>query len=219
MKRITKAALGGVAGCGLILGATLTASGESPVKYYNYGSTTAPVDLGDYSTDPGPFDDATATLRVMVSPEGADFRLQLQQIGDSAAGTLLGAHLHTKPCIDGDYAVLDPVTGSTLKAAGSQAGPHYNHDVAANDKVLPSALNPDPSNPAEISRDTEVWFDIVASDHGTATFGAEVPFVPIDDGIMSIVIHADHTNHKTGAAGARQACMPLDVSEWAPTPG
>jgi hypothetical protein len=71
---------------------------------------------------------------------------------------------------------------------------------------------------AEVSSETEVWFSFVPNAHGTATDDATVSFVPVDpDSKMSIVVHLLATDPATGLAGGRQACFPLDVSDWAPT--
>ena len=59
----------------------------------------------------------------------------------------------------------------------------------------------------EISEDTEVWLDFTVDD-GAATSTASVPFVPLP-GDHSVVIHALATDHDTGLAGARLACLPV----------
>ena len=200
MKRITKAVLGGLGGCGLILGATQAATGEAPVGYsigssevvnYDYDSKDL-VDL-QLTTD-GPFDGASATLKIKESAEdfSSDFKFQVSDI-KSSAGTEFGAHLHTGECV---------------KGAGALAGPHYNAGGG-------------------ISEETEVWFSLVPNEKGVATSSAEVPFVPKDSlstdktlplpnpGIMSIVIHVAPTNPVDGSASFRQACFPLEVPQWA----
>ena len=82
---------------------------------------------------------------------------------------------------------------------GAAAKGHYNTDVEAG--VLP------PFN--TISEDTEVWLDFTVDD-GAGTATASVPFVPLP-GARSVVIHAAATDHHTGTAGARLACLPV---EW-----
>jgi hypothetical protein len=203
MRRITKAALGGVAGCALILGATQVATGVSTV-------TTHGGKLVDYQEKTGPLDRASAALQVTSSKGQTGFKLSVNGIDRSAAGKEIGAHLHTGPCVEGDYAIVDPVTGKVLKAAGSQAGPHYNHDRVLGDL------------PPDINTKTEVWFDLVPNARGDWTGEATVYFKPVDStlipGVMSIVIHVLPTDPKTGGAGDRQACFPLnDVSAWAKT--
>ena len=188
MRRTTKAALGGIAGGALILAATQTATGLAPILNFFYSD-----EVVDLPVD-GAFDAASANLAVKVAPEGTNFRLDVTGIDPSAAGQEFGAHLHTGVC---------------KKQDASLAGPHYNHEVVA--LGVPVAE-------AEVSPKTEVWFDLVPSGHGEATDSTTVSFLPVDpDGVMSIVVHVAPTNTKTGAAGARQVCFPLDVSDWAPT--
>jgi superoxide dismutase, Cu-Zn family len=197
LRRITKAALGGLASSALVLGGTQVASGALSMDTYNYPST----DLGDYQESPGPFDSAAAELRVLVTPAGSTFKLTVSGVDPSVAPSEYGAHLHTGICVDGDYAIP-----KKDRVAGWQALGHYNHDVVLG------------NSPIEISPKTEVWFDLISEADGTVTYQAVVPFLPVDpDGVMSVVVHALPTNPDTGGAGPRQACMPLDVSEWAPT--
>jgi Cu/Zn superoxide dismutase len=227
LRSITKAALGGLAGCALVLGGTQMASGGA-VEEYNYSANLVDLRTGDVDLTGAPdphrttFDDASGTLRIKEYPDGVtSYKLRIDGIATSAAGTIFGAHLHTGPCEEG---------------FGTKAGPHYNHDVAAHGKTLPTKDVPLPPNPAEISSNTETWFDVVPSDNGLATSNVSVPFVPDDSlladlvtqspGVMSVVIHEFPTNTApdtptvgqfTGGAGLRQACLPLPVSQWAPT--
>jgi len=192
--------LGGVAGCALIVGATQVANGVSWVKTYE-GT------LVDYEVASGPFDGSSATLLVTQSTAGDEtgYKLSVEGISRAAAGAEFGAHLHTGPCVPEDYADPDAIPP---KAAGSKAGPHYNHD---------RLLDPTP----EVNRRTEVWFDLVPNAFGQATFNTKVDFVPVDSttpGLMSVVIHQNPTDHRTGAAGPRQACFPLEVTQWALAP-
>lgn len=192
MKRITKAALGSVASCALILGATQAATGAL-VEDYEYSGPL--VDLMT-STD-GPLDGAKATLQIKKNLEdGTEYNLRVEGIDPSASGVEFGSHLHIGPCVRG---------------AGPLALGHYNDD-----RVPP----PDPT--PEALHKTEVWFDLVPNDHGDANDDTSVPFVPRDTedpgsvGVMSIVIHVAPTDHQTGSASGRQACLPLaDVTQWA----
>jgi hypothetical protein len=203
LRRITKAALGGVAGCALVLGGTQAAVGLSSIINYAYEDVGL-VDL----RDPGePFDEASADLVVKVTPEGTNFRLTVSDIKSTAAGDVFGAHLHTDACND-----------SSSPPAFQPGGPHYNHEVHG---VIPGKKFPSSTVPveewAEVSPRTEVWFKFVPNAHGEATADATVSFLPVDpNGAMSIVVHLDPTNKKTGGAGFRQACFPLDVNSWAP---
>lgn len=193
VRRITKAALGGLAGCALLLGGTQAAGGVSSVVKL----ALPEIFLSDVEETEGAFDGAKATLRIMETPDGTAFKLQVTKIGSSAEGKVFGAHLHTGPCVEGDYA--DPSASPTPKPAGSKAGPHYHQGVGSS---LP---------------ESEVWFELRPNARGVATDDTFASFEPVDpDGIMSIVIHVAPTNPETGAAGARQACYPLDVKNIFP---
>jgi hypothetical protein len=185
LKRITKAALGGVAGCALVLGGTQAATGISSILQHDYG------DIGGFENyaQPGPFDGASANLVVRVTPDATDFRLTVTDIDETAAGDVFGAHLHTDACDD-------------TSSGFGPGGPHYNHEVNA--LGIPRAE-------ADISPKTEVWFKFVPNASGDATDDATVSFLPVDEGAMSIVVHLDSTNRQTGGAGLRQACFPVDV--------
>lgn len=195
MRRITKAALGGLAGGALILGGTQVAVGVIEMFPPSEGDV---IDL----TAPGPFDGASVTLQVKKnSGDGTNFVLDVTGIDLTAAGQEFGAHLHTKACND------------------TSGGPHYNHEVVAGGV---------PVAEAEISRRTEVWFDLVPDVVGVARDSTTVKFVPVDPEVldpldpdylkqpMSIVLHNAATATKTGIAGARGACFTLDA-EWAET--
>lgn len=127
----------------------------------------------------GPLDGARAAVQVVVSRDASHTVLRVRGI-DGADGQTFGAHLHAGPCVAGD---------------GAAALGHYNTDVLAGD--------PTP----EISEDTEVWLDFTVDD-GAGTATASVPFVPAAGG-RSVVIHALATDHHTGLAGARLACLPV----------
>jgi hypothetical protein len=75
----------------------------------------------------------------------------------------------------------------------------------------------------ELLRDREVWFDLIPNEDGVAVSTTRRPFVPKDDGVMSVVIHAQDTagpfdpdGRKEGSAGPKEVCLPVDVSTtWA----
>jgi len=113
VKRITKAALGGVAACGLILGTTLTAGGAEVATY------TYVDDLKDLQTGvEGPLDDANAKVTIVQTTDGTNFSIRVTGIDPSAAGVLFHSHLHTGPCVKGD---------------GPAAGGHYNTGLIPGD--------------------------------------------------------------------------------------
>lgn len=82
-------------------------------------------------------------------------------------------------------------SGACVPGDGAAAGPHYNS-----------------ATPPVIDDDHEVWLDFTATRGGTGRATAVVPFVPVH-GARSVVIHEKATDHGTGAAGARLACMPV----------
>jgi Cu/Zn superoxide dismutase len=195
VKRLTKAVLGGVAGCALALGGTQFASGALEAKYSFRDALT------DFLTTDGPFDSATAKITIAdKTRDKTTFRIRITGIDPSIAGTTLGSHLHTGKCVDGDFGTSTPPV-----IPGFQAGPHYNHNAVM-------------GLPAEVSPKTEVWFDLVPDEDGVAQDQTTVHFVPVDpDGYMSVVVHVLPTNTTTGAAGTRQACFPLSVAGIFPT--
>lgn len=129
----------------------------------------------------GPLDGAAARVLLVQNAAGATVRLRVEGIDTEAAGTTYGAHLHFGPCIAGN---------------GAAALGHYNSDVVSG------------RSPAEISPDTEVWLDFTVSLTGNGSATAVVPFTP-EAGERSVVIHALPTDHDTGGAGARLACLPV----------
>jgi Cu-Zn family superoxide dismutase len=62
-----------------------------------------------------------------------------------------------------------------------------------------------------ISDQTEVWLDFEVRNSGNAHATAVVPFTIPDGAARSILIHAAPTDPVTGAAGARLACLPLEL--------
>lgn len=137
------------------------------------------VDLAP--TVSGPFDGATAVLRMRTDQLGSTFHLLVKDVGAAGRGQTFGAHLHVGPCVAGDPAA----------ALG-----HYNTDAIA-------GITPVVSSPA-----TEVWLDVTVDAYGTGASVAHVPFVPAA-GNRSVVIHAESTDPATGKAGGRQACLPV----------
>ena len=131
-------------------------------------------------TATGPFDGASAAVRISLLPHGGSRTLLRVRGIDGAEGQTFGAHLHVGPC----------VAGQPAAALG-----HYNSDVLAG--VVPP----------EVSDRTEIWLDFTVDDEGGRAT-ASVPFVP-QPGTRSVVIHAAATDHHTGTAGARLACLPV----------
>ena len=134
-------------------------------------------------------------------------------LAPSTAGPLDDAHVHVKvtPEPDGsttvwlhivgvDHAVAGTTfgahlhTGTCVEGNGAAAGPHFNH-----------------TGGSVISPATEVWLDFTVGAGGEATSEANVPFTVPEGGAHAVVIHALPTNPTTGAAGARIACLPVDL--------
>jgi superoxide dismutase, Cu-Zn family len=82
-------------------------------------------------------------------------------------------------------------SGPCVPGDGAAAGPHYNS-----------------ATPPVVDEDHEVWLDFTVSRRGTGRAVAHVPFVPVH-GARSVVIHEMATDHDTGGAGARLACIPV----------
>lgn len=188
MRRITRAALGGIAGCVLILGTTQAANSE--VVEFKTDGALVPIPLpSTWPSEPSndAFDGASATLRIKDATEASNFKLTVTGI-DSTAGPVHGAHLHNGPCPSPEDPSKDTTSG------------HYKDDSS-----ITVAL---PEN--------EVWFDLVPNDHGTATDSTTAQFVPIDNdstpGAMSIVIHARSAAIPT-VQSAKLACFNLVVTE------
>jgi Cu/Zn superoxide dismutase len=206
LRRITKAALGGVAGCALALGGTQVASGVLSTIFREQSEN-----LLTNPTAAKPFDMAKATITIAVDGNSTTFNLDLTKIDPSQldpAQPMLGSHLHTGPCV---------------AETGGSAGPHYNHDVVTNNKRFPVPGEVKTYGyTAEVNTETEVWFDLRPDGEGNASDETKVQFVPVDpDGVMSVVVHVLETNTEfgipnpdqvAGYAGTRQACFPLSVS-------
>lgn len=211
MRRITKAAVGGFAGLALVVGGAQAANGALVAKEWFRDTLT------DLLTTDGPFDSAKAKITITERTNGTTtFRLRVRGIDQSIAGERLGSHLHSGKCVAGDVgAPADGDIPATIP--GGLAGPHYNHQVVTEGKVFPTAAVPSGPTVAEISPNTEVWFDLVPDEDGVAADETTVPFVPQDpDGVMAVVIHVMPTDPNTGKAGDRQACFPLSVPQWIP---
>ena len=80
--------------------------------------------------------------------------------------------------------------GTCVEGDGAAAGPHYNAGGGISDA-------------------TEVWLDFTVQANGTGRATTTVPFTIGAGAAGAVVIHADPTNHTTGAAGPRWACLPV----------
>jgi Cu/Zn superoxide dismutase len=124
-----------------------------------------------------PTDHATAQVAVLEDGGETTVTLKVQGLDHAHAGHVLGAHVHSGTCVEGD---------------GAAAGPHYNAGGG-------------------ISEETEVWLDFTVQANGTGEATATVPFTIPEGGAGAVVIHAMHTDHTTGTAGDRWACLPVQL--------
>jgi hypothetical protein len=184
VNRITKAALGGIAGCALVLSGTEAASGALSGIYKLRESLT------DFVTgETGPFDSARAksTIKLTADAEGrpqTTFEVRMTGIDMEGLelGRTFGGHLHVGPC--------DTVTNLG----------HYRHDPT----LHPEEGLAKPPN--------ELWFNFTPDADGMAYDVQTAPWVPVDengDG-MSIVVHLGTAEQLTKDS-PKQACFPLDV--------
>ena len=182
VNRITKAALGGIAGCAFVLGGTQLASGETLLQQVFPGWLTdlETDNVGPQGPMTGAFDSAKAKLKVTETTDGkTKFSLEVREINQDLVplNHVFGSHLHTGGC------KTDDIAGT---------GPHYQHRLGDLNSEVWFSLQPNAGK--AVSR-TEVNF--VPED---------------TDGIMSIVIHAKETNPVDGKAGDKEVCLPVDVS-------
>jgi Cu-Zn family superoxide dismutase len=183
VRRITKAALGGVAGFALVLGGTQVAVGSLEGTYKFFRDNL--VDPEPPFTNDGAFDSAKAKTTITQTTDGTTtFAIRVTGIDPSVEGAQFGAHLHVGECV--------------------KTGGHYQHVVG--------------TGPAWINPHNEVWLGLEPDVEGMALGRTTVTFVPDDDkypehspGKMSIVIHKGPLD----APGAKQACFPLSVPQWA----
>jgi hypothetical protein len=191
LKRITKAALGGLAGCAMIIGATQAAYGEPPLEFY---SPKAALVIMPNSPNPA-FDKAKVTLEIKEAPEATNFKITVKDIVKSETNDVHGAHLHNGPCPDPEVG-LDTTLG------------HYKDNLS-----IAAAMSEN-----EVWFDLETNIFGVATDSTTAQF---VPVdKPVDDlnplksdltpGDMSIVIHEQSAAIPTSSS-PKLVCFPLDV--------
>jgi Cu-Zn family superoxide dismutase len=143
------------------------------------------VEAGGRLTDFAPSaanatDGASAELWAVQTDGGSTYFLYVSDLDPAAEGTTYGVHIHVGPCVAG---------------TGAAAGPHYNSDG---------------STP---TRENEVWLDFTVLPGGYGYASAFVPFTIEPGNARSMVIHLEPTQDggpTPGAAGGRQACLPVD---------
>lgn len=186
VKHMTKAALGGLAGCALILGATQAASGEVPATTRTFSDQLVDLDTADALTT-GALDSATAVLKVRETPNGTLFSFRVTGIAADYEGVEFAAHLHNGGCVlDTPLAAGGHFQDTTLELAYPQNEVWFslvpNEDGVAVDQT---------------------WVPFVPIDND------DTP------GVMSIVIH-EPASAPIGAPGGREVCLPVEVADWAP---
>jgi len=95
---------------------------------------------------------------------------------------------------------LDPAAAGTTFGAHIHVGPCVEDNGAAAGGHYNTGGAP--------GRDTEVWLDFTVRATGVGFARARVPFTIEPGAAQSLVIHVQPTQD-SGAAGARQACMPV----------
>ena len=156
LKRITKAALGGLAGCALVLGGT---HGRRARQLHTGTSTNSET---IFAAD-GPFDSTTGKVTIVEHDDGTHRRSASRSRESTlpSTGTEFGAHLHTGPCVDGD-------TGARFAHAR-----RYSAAPTTTPFYTPLTL---PVKYADIlvadrTAKNEVWFSLVPSkEDGAASF-------------------------------------------------
>jgi hypothetical protein len=98
LRRITKAALGGIAGCALVLGGTQVATGATLATTYRFSGPLTDLQPGTDS----PFEPAEASLKITQEEDGTTFFLRVKGIEPTALGKQFGSHLHTGKCSNPD---------------------------------------------------------------------------------------------------------------------
>ncbi|MFD1147717.1 superoxide dismutase [Saccharothrix hoggarensis] len=183
---IVVAALVAAAGCA---GSGATDTGPSEVNTRQTG-VLAEVDAAEtaFTYDP------------TAAPIGAQLELEVVE-GEGRTTVRLTAdrlqpdrgyavHAHTDPC----------------GPKGTDAGPHYQHEVD------PAATPERPSvDPAYANPQNEIWLDLATDRQGNGTAETTVPFTFGDRVPASIVLHEQpHTETeagRAGSAGGRVACV------------
>ena len=84
--------------------------------------------------------------------------------------------------------------GPCVPGNGAAAGPHYNTSTGG---------PPSPEN--------EVWLDFTILPGGVGYAHTVVPFEIAPGDAQSVVVHALPTEEGTGVAGARLACLPVEL--------
>jgi Cu/Zn superoxide dismutase len=182
VRRIIKAALGGVAGCAIIVGATQAANGVPPLEFY---SPEARLVIMENSA----FDSAEVTLEIKEAPEATNFKITVKEIVKSQTNPVHGAHLHNGPC---------PIIKGTDTTLG-----HYKDNSSI------SAATPE--NEVWFDLETNV-FGVATDSTTVSFVPVDKSFLTDPyPGDMSIVIHEQSAATPTSSS-PKLACFPLEVT-------
>jgi Cu/Zn superoxide dismutase len=132
----------------------------------------------------------------------------LRDLAPTTTNATDGAHASVIAYNGGDRTlVLLIVRGMDRNAAGTTFGAHVHVGpcVAGNG----AAAGPHYNAGGPASPETEVWLDFTVTGGGSGVAKTVVPFVIPPGAAASVVIHAMPTD-PMGAAGARQACLPVE---------
>jgi Cu-Zn family superoxide dismutase len=146
-----------------------------------------------------------ASFYVHASGELSDFQPSTANATDGASAHLWAVAIGGETRFYAFFTGLDPAAegttfgvhvhvGPCVAGNGAAAGPHYNTGGTP-------------------STDTEVWLDFTVLPGGYGLSSTTVPFTIEPGDAQSIVVHAEPTQDgppTPGAAGGRQACLPVD---------
>ena len=190
LRRITKAALGGIAGCALVLGGTQAAVGALEGTYRF--SRADLVDPESPFVNDAAFASAKAKTTIIETsdPSTTTITIRVTGIDPTAEGQEFGAHLHVGDC--------------------DKTGGHYQHVFGTGDAFVNDqneawiSIVPDVDGMA-LGTTTVEW--VPDDDKYTDAFAL---------GKMSIVIHKGplRPTEDLPGPGPKQACFPLSVPQW-----
>jgi Cu-Zn family superoxide dismutase len=144
-----------------------------------------------------------------VHGETLVFQGPLSDLQPTTTQALEGARATVRMTLgDGESALTLVVRGIDRAAGGTTYGAHLHSGSCVPGDGAAAGAHYNSATPPVVDADHEVWLDFTVTPGGTGRARAVVPFVPVH-GARSVVIHELATNHDTGAAGARLACLPV----------
>jgi Cu-Zn family superoxide dismutase len=189
-----------VAGLCAVVGAAVGCGGE-PAEPGRTGASEPKVTSRQIGVlAPVDSADTAFTYDQAAAPPGAQLELEVMEGAGATTARLTvellqpdrgyAVHAHTEPC------------GVT----GTDAGPHYQHEID------PAATPDRPSvDPAYANPQNEIWLDLTTDGQGNGSAETTVPFVFDDRVPSSIVLHEQPKTAteqgRAGSAGGRVACF------------